>query len=103
MADLVVCRITGSDRVFNQPAGVKNSALMTARGQTVRIAALKDGTLTQCSAVFTAYQCCISGVRIDVLQVVVVVVVVVVAFSSRARILGECSTIHSPPALFFFF
>ena len=30
-------------------------------------------------------------------------VVVVVAFSSRARILGECSTIHSPPALFFFF
>ena len=24
----------------------------------------------------------------------------VVAFSSRARILGECSTIHSPPALF---
>ena len=27
---------------------------------------------------------------------------VVVAFSSRARILGECSTIHSPPALFFF-
>ena len=29
-------------------------------------------------------------------------VVVVVAFSSRARILGECSTFHSPPALFFF-
>ena len=28
---------------------------------------------------------------------------VVVAFSSLARILGECSTIHSPPALFFFF
>ena len=28
---------------------------------------------------------------------------VVVAFSSRARILGECSTIHSSPALFFFF
>ena len=28
---------------------------------------------------------------------------VVVAFSSRARILGKCSTIHSPPALFFFF
>ena len=28
--------------------------------------------------------------------------VVVVAFSSRARILGECSTIHSPPALLFF-
>ena len=27
----------------------------------------------------------------------------VVASSSRARILGECSTIHSPPALFFFF
>ena len=26
----------------------------------------------------------------------------VVAFSSRARILGECSTIHSPPVLFFF-
>ena len=24
----------------------------------------------------------------------------VVAFSSRARILGECSTINSPPALF---
>ena len=33
----------------------------------------------------------------------VTMVVVVVAFSSRARILGECSTIHSPPALFFFF
>ena len=29
-------------------------------------------------------------------------VVVVVAFSSRARILGECSTIHSPPAFLFF-
>ena len=29
------------------------------------------------------------------------VVVVVVAFSSRARILGECSTIHSPSMLFF--
>ena len=26
-----------------------------------------------------------------------------VAFSSRARILGECSTIHSLPAFFFFF
>ena len=26
----------------------------------------------------------------------------VVAFSSRPRILGECSTIQSPPALFFF-
>ena len=35
--------------------------------------------------------------------VVVVVVVVVVAFSSRARILGECSKIHFPPAAFFFF
>ena len=34
---------------------------------------------------------------------VVVVIVVVVAFSSCARILGKCSTIHSPPALFFFF
>ena len=31
------------------------------------------------------------------------VVVVVVAFSARARILGECSTIHSPPAFFCFF
>ena len=31
-----------------------------------------------------------------------VVVVVVVAFSSHARILGECSAIHSPPALFLF-
>ena len=29
--------------------------------------------------------------------------VVVVAFSSLVRILGECSTIHSPPVLFFFF
>ena len=29
------------------------------------------------------------------------VVVVVVAFSSCARIFGECSTIHFPPALFF--
>ena len=28
--------------------------------------------------------------------------VVVVAFSSHARILGECLTIHSPSALFFF-
>ena len=27
----------------------------------------------------------------------------VVAFSSRKRILGECSTNHSPPALFFIF
>ena len=27
----------------------------------------------------------------------------VVAFSSRADDLGECSTIRSPPALFFFF
>ena len=34
---------------------------------------------------------------------IVVVMVVVMAFSSRASILGECSTIHSPPALFFFF
>ena len=32
-----------------------------------------------------------------------VVVVVVVAFSSPARILAECLTIHSPPELFFFF
>ena len=30
-----------------------------------------------------------------------VVVVVVVTFFSLARILGECSTIHSPPALVF--
>ena len=30
------------------------------------------------------------------------VVIVMVAFSSTARILGECSTIHSLPALFFF-
>ena len=29
-------------------------------------------------------------------------VVVVVAFSSLAGVLGECSTIYSPPALFFF-
>ena len=37
--------------------------------------------------------------------VVVVVVVVAVAFSSLARISGECSIIHSPPAVFlgFFF
>ena len=34
---------------------------------------------------------------------VVVVVAVVVTFFSCARILGECSTINSPPALFFFF
>ena len=33
--------------------------------------------------------------------VVVVVVVVAVAFSLHARIWGECSTIHSPPVLFF--
>ena len=31
---------------------------------------------------------------------VVKVVVVVVALSSLARILGECSTIHSPPVLY---
>ena len=31
------------------------------------------------------------------------VMMVVVALSSLTRILGECSTIHSPPALFFFF
>ena len=30
-------------------------------------------------------------------------VVVVVAFSSLAKILGECSTTESPSALFFFF
>ena len=29
--------------------------------------------------------------------------VVVVAFPSLVRILGESSTIHSPPTLFFFF
>ena len=34
-------------------------------------------------------------------MVVVVVVVVVVAFSSRARILGECLTNHFPPPPFF--
>ena len=36
-----------------------------------------------------------------VLVVLVLVLVVVAAFSSRARIFGECSTNHSPPALFF--
>ena len=36
-------------------------------------------------------------------QIMVVVLVVVVAFSSPAKILGEWSTIHFPPALFFFF
>ena len=35
--------------------------------------------------------------------VVVVAVAVVAAFSSLARILGECSTSHSPPALFVLF
>ena len=30
-------------------------------------------------------------------------VAMVVAFSSRARILGECSKIHSPPAVVVFF
>ena len=34
--------------------------------------------------------------------VVVVVVVVVVCFSSLARIVGEYSIIHSPPALIFY-
>ena len=29
-------------------------------------------------------------------------VMVVVALSSLARILGECLTLHAPPALFFF-
>ena len=38
-----------------------------------------------------------NSIKLDV--VVVVVVVVVVAFSSFARILGKCSTIHSLPAL----
>ena len=38
--------------------------------------------------------------RYMVLVVVVVVVVVVVAFSSLTTILGECSTIDYPPALF---
>ena len=33
-------------------------------------------------------------------MVVVMVVVVVVVLSSLARIVGECSTIHSSPALF---
>ena len=42
-------------------------------------------------------------VVVVVLVVVVVVVVVVVAFPRLARILAECSTIHSPPALFCFF
>ena len=42
-------------------------------------------------------------VVVVVVVLVVVVVVVVVAFSSRARIWGECSTIHSPSAFFFFF
>ena len=37
-----------------------------------------------------------------VVVVVVVVVVVMVAFSSCVRILGKCSTIYSPLALFFF-
>ena len=32
-----------------------------------------------------------------------IIIVLVVAFSSLARILGECSIIHSPPALFFSF
>ena len=36
-----------------------------------------------------------------VVVVVVMVVVVVVAFSSRARILGEYSTLHSSHSLFF--
>ena len=34
---------------------------------------------------------------------VTVIKYTVVAFSLHARILGECSTIHSPPVLFFFF
>ena len=29
--------------------------------------------------------------------------IVAVAFSSLARIMGECMTIHSPPAFFLFF
>ena len=35
-------------------------------------------------------------------MLVLVVVVVVLAFFSLAKIFGECSTIHSTPALFFF-
>ena len=41
-------------------------------------------------------------VMVVVVMVVVVMVVVVVALSSLSRILGECSTIHSPPALFIY-
>ena len=37
------------------------------------------------------------------LQCVYMMVVVVVTFSSLLRILGECSAIHSTPALFFLF
>ena len=41
-----------------------------------------------------AHRCC--------LELVVVAVLVVVAFSSLSKTLGECSTVHSTPALFSF-
>ena len=41
-------------------------------------------------------------VVVVVVVVVLVVVVLVVAFSSLARIFGECSIIHPLPAVFFF-
>ena len=40
---------------------------------------------------------------VAVIAALLTVVVVMVAFSLHARILGECSTIHSTPAFFFFF
>ena len=56
-------------------------------------------TVFQSSMIFISLLQCLShycGVH-----QLTMVFMVVVAFSSRARILGECSTIHSPPALFF--
>ena len=49
---------------------------------------------------------CVSGIRLRTNLPTFLqefdIITVVVAFSSLARIWGKCSTIHSPPALYFF-
>ena len=46
---------------------------------------------------------CYRGKNMYVKRTVLAKLVVEVAFSSLARTLGECSTIHSPPELFYYF
>ena len=41
-------------------------------------------------------------VVVVVMMMMMMVMMMMAAFSSSARILGECSTIHSPPAFLFF-